>query len=289
MITDRSHPRSAMAALFVGVIALTMLLFRVIAHADPVIAPAVADPAPGYPWQTWLTLVLVAVCGIETLLRAARAGLTWLAPRTKSQTDDTLRDFVAGLDDDALAVLRVLVGVVPANPTQPATVVNVTPGGPTDPPPPPRGFGVSGVGVVLAIVSATAVLQPACATGTVTAVGVHAAAGVKVGLDCEQPNLIAAALDGLSLATQAILSTISGSGHPDATAFRAALGGIKSAGLRCAVSGAIAALLDPPPPRPDAPAAAELEINAAELRAAFAAVRDGWDVAEVHVAGQVLR
>lgn len=148
-------------------------------------------------------------------------------------------------------------------------------------PPTPRAFQIGPT--LLAVLLVGAVLQPACATASP-----HAAAGVKAALDCEQPNLVAVALDGLALATQAILSTISGDGHPDASALKAALGGIKSDGLRCAATGAIAAILTPVPTRPDEPSAAGLEVDAAELRAAFAAVRSEWGLSSVRVAGTVL-
>ncbi len=117
----------------------------------------------------------------------------------------------------------------------------------------------------------------------------RATTGAQTLLDCESAELRAAAADGIDLAVAAVMSTISGNGHPDAAAFRAALGKVKGDALRCAVAGAVAALAEPtPPPRPDLPQAAALVVDVGELRRAFAAVRDGWGVAGVRVAGQVL-
>lgn len=246
-----------------------------------VMSPDPASPAdPGIPWQAWILVGLAALGGVEMLLRGARTLLGVIAPHTKTTVDDELRDLVGRMDDFVLEVRDALGGLVPGDASRTATSSRGTSPEPADATKPAR---VVGLGALLAILVGGAALQPACAT-----VRPRAAAGAKAALDCEAPNLAAVALDGFALATSAILSTISGNGHPDAAALKAALGAIKSDGLRCAVSGAIAMLATPALKRADAPAAAELEVDGAELRAAFATVRDGWGVSAVRVAGTVL-
>jgi len=121
------------------------------------VAMAATDPAatPGFPWQAWLAIGLAAIGGLETVLRVARAGLTWLAPRTKMTADDRARDFVGKLDDDALALLRALLGMVPVTATSSPTTK-----------------WTGGVAALLALVLAAGVaLQPACSGAQRTAAG----------------------------------------------------------------------------------------------------------------------
>jgi hypothetical protein len=119
MITDRSPSRVTMAALFFGVIALTMILFRAIAHADT--GAQAAPPGVDVPW---LVIVLAAIGGLESVLRGGRIVLGVIAPRTKNTLDDRARDTLARMDDAALALLAAARGgLLPKDPpTAPAAL-----------------------------------------------------------------------------------------------------------------------------------------------------------------------
>lgn len=101
-----------------------------------------------------------------------------------------------------------------------------------------------------------------------------AATGIGAMIDCEQSGIASTVTELLSLAKTAILSTISGDGkHVDTAALKAAASGLKSNAARCAFASAVAILAKPIAPKPGAPAAAALEIDSGELRAAFESVR----------------
>jgi len=133
------------------------------------------DPTGGIPWQAWLAIGLAGLSGIETVLRGMRAALAAIAPHTKTTIDDRARDLVGKLDDDALALLRTLLGMVPASstatssrttsePLDEAKAAEVLPSisGPTDL---PCIFVIPGSGALLALILAAGItLQPACAT-----------------------------------------------------------------------------------------------------------------------------
>ena len=116
-------------------------------------------------------------------------------------------------------------------------------------------------------------VMPSCAS-----VRPRVAAATGAFVDCEEPALKAIATEAYGLAEVAILSTVSGDGrHVDTTAFTAALRGLTSDGLRCAVAAAVAALATPPT-KPALVMAAPLVVDPGALRAAFARASTelGW-------------
>jgi hypothetical protein len=283
MHVTRSHLLFAAVAVVLTVLLCSLHgLGFAVAHADPV--GAVTVPPPAVDWLSIIATTGVVLVGLGAILGYVSAALHWLAPRTKTTLDDRA---AAGVDvirsdiAELAGAVRAIAGAAPAPSPVSVSVTNHTV--PSDLPVTVT-KSVPAVALLAMLLVGAIALQPAC-SGTTQ---VRATAGATAALNCEQSDLAAAALDGLALASTAILSTISGSGHPDATALKAALGAIKSDGLRCAVAGAIATMLTPAPAPAGAPAAAGLDVDAGELRAAFASVRAGWGVSSVRVAGQVL-
>lgn len=262
-----------------------------VAHADPV-GTATVPPFAGIGAELlgYAMLILAAGVSASALIGAVAKLMHAIAARTANTTDDAV---AAGFDsvhnklDEYISWARSVLPGVPATTPVSVTVTNHTV--PSDPPATvtttPSTVGPVAALLTVLLLGAVA-LQPACGARP------NVAAGAAAGLDCESDNLKAIVLDGLALATTALLSTISGSGHPDTAAIKAAFGATKSDALRCLESAAFAALLTPAPAQPGAAAAAAaaagLTVDPGELRAAFAEVRAGWGVPSVRVAGQVL-
>lgn len=117
-------------------------------------------------------------------------------------------------------------------------------------------------------------LQPACSGWRG-----RTAAGAAAFLNCESEHVDPGLLSEAKLVTKsAIEKWISGDGHVDATGLRAEAAPLKSDLMRCAFDAAVAALTYVPSPVPGAPASAPLEVDAAQLRATWAAERArlGW-------------
>lgn len=112
----------------------------------------------------------------------------------------------------------------------------------------------------------------------------RAANGVRVGLDCTTPALVAAAQEGAALARAAILTAIRDDGRPDVSSLRDAGRELRSAALRCTFAAALAALAAPVQRDSEAPQSLGLEVDGRALRAA------GRDLAATHwkVRGSIL-
>lgn len=125
------------------------------------------------------------------------------------------------------------------------------------------------------------VATPACASWRQ-----RTAVGVGAFLDCESPHVDSQLLaEATALGKIAVMSAISGSGHADPDQLKAAAAPLKSDLMRCGFVAAIAAAATPAPAQPGAPAAAPLEVDGAQLRAAFASVRAELGWSPVKVAG----
>lgn len=96
----------------------------------------------------------------------------------------------------------------------------------------------------------------------------RAANGVRVGLDCTTPALVAAAQEGATLARAAILAAIRDDGQPDMSSLRDAGRELRSAALRCTFAAALAALAAPVQRDSEAPQSLGLEVDGQALRAA---------------------
>lgn len=121
-----------------------------------------------------------------------------------------------------------------------------------------------------------------------TSVQQRGAASASAFVDCQAPNLAAALVDLIPIAKEALMGAISGDGHVDTGKLKADMGGMKSDLGKCALAAAVAALATPVEQTPGAPAAAPLEVDGRQLRAAFSmqARELGW--APVHVGKEVL-
>ncbi len=156
---------------------------------------------------------------------------------------------------------------------------------------------LTGTGLAVAAAGAVALVQdprdtPLKRSSTATSVGVttlvfmlaltscsssklqlrdRAANGVRVGLDCTTPALVAAAQEGAALARAAILATIRDDGRPDTSSLRDAGRALRKESLRCTFIAALAALAAPVP-RPSSseepPQALGLEVDGRALRTA---------------------
>ncbi len=106
----------------------------------------------------------------------------------------------------------------------------------------------------------------------------RASAATKAFVDCQGADVASAVAELVPLAEQAVLVAIGGSGHVDTAQLKALAAPLQSDLGRCALAAAIAALAEPPPTTPGAPAAAPLAVNGSELKSAFSAVRValGW-------------
>lgn len=78
-------------------------------------AYAAAAPAPPEPlgWMEYLGIGLAALGGIKVIVDVLLAGFTWLAPRTKTTADDTIRDDLKLAHDKIDALTALVQGIVP--------------------------------------------------------------------------------------------------------------------------------------------------------------------------------
>lgn len=84
------------------------------AHAAVVVASAGAPPPPEpLGWVEYLGIGLAALAGLETVIKVLLSGFTWLAPRTKTTADDTIRDDLKLAHDKIDALTELVRGVVP--------------------------------------------------------------------------------------------------------------------------------------------------------------------------------
>lgn len=275
----------------IGVVALyaLMLLFRLgVAHADAIADPVVAaTAATDASWSLvaqygpiWgVTMLVFGTLG--AFLRANEAQ-HWLAQGRKlalivgaSSILAAVLDWhfhgapVAGILITAVMAIKLVwspaVAVAKTGPVLDATKASGT------------------IGMLAVLCLGLAAMQPACGARPI------ATAGVGAFLDCEGDGIKSTVLELLGLAKAAVMSTISGDGkHVDTTAFRAAARGLKSDAGRCAFASAVAMLATPAPAKPGAPMSAGLEIDGAELRAAFESVRPEFSGAVFRTASGTL-
>lgn len=233
----------------------------------PLQVPAGVDPTAVAAWVGAISGVLALVVVVLTIVYGI---LKIVAPWTPTKIDDEVRDGVG----EILAHLR---GQAAAASSPTTVVVAQAPAPPRDP---QAGLARPFLLVVLVGLFAGAgmgfgvVTLSSCATARARG----GAAGGAL-LDCQAHNLVAAIAELVPLAKQAVMVAIGGTGHVDTGQLRAAAAPLKSDLGRCALAAAIAALASPPPPeQPGAPAAAPLEVDGHELRAAFVAIRGelGW-------------
>lgn len=242
------------AALIWGALAL----FAHLVHAEPAVAGA---------WQQAQdagTNVTAWIAGLAAVLSAVSIALHIIAPRTRATWDDKLRDDV----DEALSWIR---GRPPGPPTD---TVPAKPDGVTS--------GTIGILAVL-LLGAGLTLQPGCAARQ------RGAAGAEAYLDCEAPALHDAIADTASWAKDRIVSLILGSGKPDYSRLREAMGYLKSDVGKCAYAAAIAALTYQPPAGVTEQAlSGGPVVDKAALRAAFVAARADLGWGEVRTNGVTL-
>jgi hypothetical protein len=192
--------------------------------ADQVIPPAPTTTAarPGghssLPWEVWVMIALAAIGGVERVLRAARAALGIIAPRTKTTADDSIRDVVARMDDFVIEVRDAISGLVSGSAPRPTTVAAA-------PEVDTKQVRVVGLGALTVLLVAGAVLQSGCSTLKAA----PPAAGHAI-VDCAKadalPILTLVAQLGVSAALQALeLGKIDWSAIEAAAAARGAVVG----------------------------------------------------------------
>lgn len=136
------------------------------------------------------------------------------------------------------------------------------------------GTGTAATLALLLVVGGSLAPQPGCSSWRA-----RGSAAVGAFIDCESPHLDKQLLaDATALGKVAVMAAISGDGHADAAQLKADAAPLKSDLLRCGFAAAIAALATPVPAQPGAPAAAGVEVDGPQLRAAFRGARAelGW-------------
>lgn len=111
--------RLALAAVFCGALALTLLMLHAIAHAQAAAAPSTPTPdAPGLSVAQWIAVGLGALAGVKAIVDVLLGGFRWLAPRTSTSVDDSIRDDLQLAHDklDSLTALVQGMGIRPAAP-----------------------------------------------------------------------------------------------------------------------------------------------------------------------------
>jgi hypothetical protein len=243
MVLARIPKPLFLLAAAVAVYLLLSVLYAAGAHADGL----PTTPAPGQGWS--LEVILL---GVIALFSATRTILQFVAPRTRTTLDDRA---LANIDE-LLALLRGGQAVTPRR---------------------PEGGFVRG-GLLTCLIAATII---AVGGGLITSCAARqrTAAGVVAFLECEAPHVDAELLaEAKGVAIAAADQWISGSGHTDLAKLRAAARPLKSDLMRCALDGAIAALLTPTATLADAPQSEARAIDTGELAASWRTIRGelGW-------------
>lgn len=178
---------------------LLLTLLPLTAHAQ---AAGTSPPDP-LSWLTYAGIAIAAVGGLVKVLEVLLAGLTWLAPRTKTTVDDTIRDDVRVLRDDVKAVLSVVGGLVPATGVPTATSEK-----PTAPATPQNVVSIAKAPAMLFVLllgALTAQALTGCATIKSDAATIEA--GV---VTCAKGDIAAAKALGLQLGTEALADLLTG-------------------------------------------------------------------------------
>jgi hypothetical protein len=280
-MTSLSVPRFrlALAALFCGVLALTLLLLHAIAHADPdPLGTAQASVNGGVGLiETYGPVLgsMYLIYQLASALLAKYASSSWFAQGKRL----AIATGVLGIIGAALqAQVAGSPWTVIAMAAIAAVFKLITP---TVTPAPQMGSAVKAgtIGALLLVVGIGAgVAAPGCATARA-----RGAAAAGAFIDCEAPEVAAVLPDLLPLARDAVMLAISGDGHVDTTRLRADAAGMRSDLGKCALAAAIAALATSPAATPGAAAAAPLTIDGLELRARFAMIRGelGWPAVQL--------
>lgn len=103
-----------------------------------------------------------------------------------------------------------------------------------------------------------------------------AAAG-HAGAACAKASIKAAAAELVPSFLANVRNALDAGGKLDRPTFREVASPLKSAAARCALDAAIAAILNPPPPDPNAPQSEPLPVDKADVAAAYDEVRASWD------------
>lgn len=265
--------RLTLTGVFFVVMALTIVLLRVVAHAagDPSTTVTAASDTTWDMMTTdgplWGTLLIAS-----GLLRSFLNKQHWLAQGK----------ILSGLTAVSLVLAAVGAwhfGGAPAGGILTALIAGYTlithstvPGAVPATSGPPTSTGAAILAVFL--LGGLAVTQVNCAE-----VKPRTANAIGAFIDCQAPNLVPLLPDAVGLAKAAVMRWISGSGTVDAAGLKADAAPLKSDLGKCAWDAAIAALATPAQkPAPGAPAAAGLEIDGPALRARWAATRAelGW-------------
>jgi hypothetical protein len=130
--------------------------------------------------------------------------------------------------------------------------------------------GMAKSGAAIALVVGLAVLPSSSACGHVRD---SAGAGAKAFIDCMTPAAKATIGELGPVFGSVVRNALDSSGKIDRSALTAVASPLKSDGPRCALNAAIAAILAPPAPAPGAPQSSPLEVDEADVAAAYADVR----------------
>lgn len=100
--------------LALGIVAGALCLLALprlgIAHAQAVAAPAEGTPgAIAHDWAFWVAAGLAGLAGLRAIVTSALDFFKWLAPKTKTTVDDTIRNDLQ-LAHDKLDALAATVG-----------------------------------------------------------------------------------------------------------------------------------------------------------------------------------
>jgi hypothetical protein len=258
---------AGMLAAFVSLTALSAIAHGDTGSAGPVVervlvqTPAITVEAPPANIATIIALILGA-------LGAASGLLHFIAPRTPNKVDDALSAKV----DELLALFKLIPLPVAAQ-AAPSTVVNVA--APVSEPRSADGKFGAGTTMIALFLLGMVATQPACSGTT----GQRAANGTGAFLDCQSPNIDLGLLtEAKGVTKSALMKWFSGAGHVDTAGLKSEAAPLKSDLMRCAFDAAVAAWMTPA--KPSAIMAAGLEVDADELRAAYAQTRVelGWPV-----------
>lgn len=112
-------------------------------------------------------------------------------------------------------------------------------------------------------------------------------AGTRAFIDCMAPSTKSAAAELVPALKTTVVGMLDSAGKIDRGALVSVAAPMKSAVPRCALDAAIAAVLNPPPPSPGAPASSALEVDKADVAGAYADVRSSlWGDVELRSGAQ---
>lgn len=275
MILHDSRYKSAAAAIFLGVVALTMLLLHGMAHAagaDPIATVAAGGDTAVAVWQQdgplWAGL-LVAMYALRAFLNAdhalAKGRVLSVLTGAAMVGAAALQWKLNGAPFEGILTALFAAAALIQHPT-----VQPTPARASE-----AGYARLTMMVVIAyvaVVFSAAITMTSCSSWRA-----RTAAGVGAFLSCESPHVDAQLLEeAKTVSIAGIEKWISGDGHVDKAGLKTAAAPLRSDLMRCAFLGAVAAIAEPKPK--SAAQVAGLEVDGAELRATAAQVTAelGW-------------